>query len=378
MVAPDIQRLSAADVDFDASGGISDTPATPGKSANGNSKSSVNQNVPRSSSAGNVSRLVIPRPQLHVRTKSSTSAKGFPAAGNNSVSPRKSTRAMELRHDEEKSRPSPVIRSVPTQPNDKSRLVNQFYNAINDMNKSRSSSNNNSVADMRQLLARSGALSGEANHRPSIETELSEDHFDRIINSGGYEYTPMDNSVGLDDKLVHHLLNIDTILGNEHSSEAGLQPLRDILDSISERFLSQTRHSILSDPITPTILVELSMLQKYLRQLHLSVETLLTESIHNKDETKGHYRQEISTNIAKLSDLVQTLDTLESRLNASRQLINTNKAQITDEFSAKVETLEYVHKRYREYSQKVHNRRFVQLTSAVGIVILVISIYAVL
>ena len=157
-----------------------------------------------------------------------------------------------------------------------------------------------------------------------------------------------------------------------------MRPLRDMLGSIAGRVLSQTRHSILSDPITPTILVELSMLQKYLRQLHLLVETLLTELIHNKDEIKGHYRQEISTNIAKLSDLVQTLDTLESRLNASRQLINTNKAQITDEFSAKVETLEYVHKRYREYSQKVHNRRFVQLTSAVGIVILVISIYAVL
>lgn len=378
MVAPDIQRLSAPDVDFDTSSGISDTPSAPGKSDNGSSKLSVTQNVPRSSSASNMSRLAIPRPQLHVRTKSSTSAKGFAPASGSSVSPRKTTRAMELRHDEEKSRPGPVSRSVPTQSNDKSRLVDQFYNAVNDMNKSRASSNNNSVADMRQLLARSGASSGEPVRRPSLESELLEDHFERIINSGGYEYTPMNNAVGLDDQLVHHLLNIDTILGNEHSLEDGLQPLRDILDSISMQFLSQTRQSVLSDPITPTILVELSMLQKHLRQLQSQVETLLSELIHNKDEIKGQYRQEINTNIAKLSDLVQALDTLESRLNASKQLINTNKAQITDEFSAKVETLEYVHKRYREYSQKVHNRRFVQLTSAVGIVILVISIYAVL
>lgn len=286
---------------------------------------------------------------------------------------------MELRVDEDKARGPMIGRNILNPSNDTNRLVDQFYNAINEMNKSKNGSNNNSVVDMRQLLAGAGAVSGtEQNQHSVAETELLDHQFDHIINSGGYEYDPIHNKISLDDQLIHHFLNIDSILGSDHAVEAGLRPLRDILDSISERYLSQARRSIITDPLIPTTLVEVSRLQRYLRRLQALVMGLLKELLENKDEIKGRYRHEINDNIAKLSDLVKTLDTLEVRLNSSKTQINTNKSQITGEFKDKIETLEYVHKRYREYSQKVHDRRFLQLGAAIAVIIMVISIYAIL
>lgn len=342
----------------------------------GNSSNSGPENiklrVPRSLSAVNMTRLSPLRPLAHGRTKSSNYVKVLPLVHSVPTSPAKYTWAAELRLEDEKPRLS--LGTWNHAVNDKNRLVNQFYNAINDMGKTRGGSNNSSVADMRQLLSRTGPQMQQP-QPVEASAELLDAQFDKIIANGGYEYTPMDVLGTLDEKIVRHFLKICSILGNEHAADAGLQPLRDILESTSGRFLSQSRHSLLNDPISPRMLVEINTLQQYLQRLYTLVEVLLNELVQNKDLIRGRYRQEINDNISKLSDLVQTLDTLETRLESSKQLINANKGKISDDFDQKLAVLEQVHKRYREHSQGVHDRRFMQLGVAVALIVVGMGVY---
>lgn len=295
---------------------------------------------------------------------------------------------------------------------DKKRLVDQFYNSVNESNPvSRASSsselaqhfkststNLQSPTAEKALKWIENSSSNESDQKPfKIRTtpkiiNYTEEKFNSIINNGGFTYTSNSSKLIEDQELTNYLLNIDTILEdpNKENDNNGkskrhdhhkqnkdlLEPLATIMKSLSLTLVEKSKLNLIDDDDDHIeSLAQLNGLSKYLLDLHNSTNELLQRLILNREEIKSNYRSEIKDSLNRLSDLSAELNNLEIKLSVIKNKINDSKTVMSREMADKIELLEYVNDRFKDYSTQKRNMRFKQYNIALAVLVVVVSIY---
>lgn len=194
------------------------------------------------------------------------------------------------------------------------------------------------------------------------------------------EYNPIDSHIQHDPELTNYLLNIDTIvkdLYHKESDDPQLTPMLPLIRTISSinQTLNDFSDGSKSNNNNGTTLDEINKLTQYLKHLNTSIDQLHELLILNVNKVKLKYQPEISKIVIKLNDLLLTLDNLESRLETIRSQTNSSKLTISQDLLDKVELLEHIDNKFREYSDLNRKKRFKQLNITLSILVVVLSVY---
>lgn len=287
--------------------------------------------------------------------------------------------------------------SSSTSPNVKNNISSNNSNV--DLNSANSSgngimingSNNNSNNNLKTLFsafARNQQSAGEKGNEA-----LTEETFRKILRQGGARYITMDSNLLNDDDLATYLLNFDNVVTGEalepitppvdpnKNSSMGrdqLKPIERIVSDLTNTMDKNIR-KLLSTPSSSSSAnisnLQITRLKNYVLQLQNETSTLANELVANKDATKKKYHNEVNLNVLKLKDLLQTLEQLESRLNALKSKISSNKAKMNLDIEEKLQTLEYIDKRIIEYTRGAKERKMKMLSVMLSVAVVLISIW---
>lgn len=382
---------------------------------------------------------IITSPKTPIRSITATPMQSFQAQQRNPLSPMKSyTGVPELPELSNSTASSSVNLNgkafiVPTNTVDSKRLVDQFYNSINEATASLASS----MADVSHLLKSLANVSynnGSEKSTPQLEKSrfdfdfddedevvigsgkpLTDEEFGAIVDSGGFDFT-VNTRASEDDELTSYLLNIDCIteemgkngghfknrmfVGSSLPTTANtngrvegvgsIQMLSQIIEALGNnlRFRDELvksgtpkgHRSLHTLQLTTSVeetasLVDLNLLSKYLCTMHESTKTLQDELLRNRDAIRVKYRSEISDNVTRLNELLGDLNLLELRLNRVKTRINDDKSIMSLEMIEKLELLEFINKKFQEHAKKVKDTRFKQLNIILAILVIVLSLY---
>jgi hypothetical protein len=304
---------------------------------------------------------------------------------------------------------------------EKKRLVDQFYNSVNESNMLSVASSSTDLSSMFKSnnMGLSAGTSSYvspavekvmvqiANHDEDTEVdpistpengrstgssaspiskELTNVEFTQILQNGGYKYE-IQNKV--DEGLTSYLLNIDNILedvkagrggpghfGNRLNStlpETSLQPLRQVMESLSADF--QDKSVLFTEDPQISSLNDLNRLGVYLTKLSESTSDLKDQLEENTKSMRTKFRQEIHGNVSRLNELLGELNHLEKRFNTVKSRINNNKVTMSEDMLEKIEVLEFIESKFLEHSKITRNTRFKQLNITLVIVILLVGLY---
>lgn len=303
---------------------------------------------------------------------------------------------------------------------EKKRLVDQFYNSVNESNMSAPSSSTDLSSMFKSnnsgLPAGTGSyvspaveklMVQTANHDEDTEVdpistpengrsagtsaspiskELTDVEFTQILQNGGYKYE-IQNKV--DEGLTSYLLNIDNILedvkagrggpghfGNRLDStppETSLEPLLQVMESLSADF--QNKSVLFTEDPQISSLNDLNRLGVYLTKLSDSTRELKDQLEENTKSMRTRFRQEIHGNVSRLNELLGELNHLEKRFNTVKSRVNNNKVTMSEDMLEKIEVLEYIDSKFIEHSKITRNTRFKQLNITLVVVILLVGVY---
>ncbi|RLV93144.1 hypothetical protein JA1_002676 [Spathaspora sp. JA1] len=265
---------------------------------------------------------------------------------------------------------------------DKNRLVDQFYRPnIKGTHKASSSvdltnffrSNIELTPGKRKWMNDFDAmdLNSETPFKP--ETKLTDELFHDILNQGGFKFE-FDRELFLeDDELINFVLNIDTILDEyPHDVKKPYEQLERIMTSMADKVVIKSKNVLLRDqPTKNKSLDELESLEQYLADLKLQTQDLTTQLSNNRELIRSKYREEINNNINKLNQVSEQLKVLEERSNSFKERITEENMAMSQDMIEKLELLENINIRMREYSRVKKSRRVKQLQVFISVAVVV-------
>lgn len=303
-------------------------------------------------------------------------------------------------------------RQVSSSDIDKKRLVDQFYNSINESN---AASQVSSATDLSIYKNNLGLTAGPSPLAPAVEkvkvllsndnvdpmdslqnsrngnsttpesTELTDMEFTHILQNGGYKYQLNQT---IDEEVTHYLLNIDNILedikagrtvpgmfGKIPASSAldgSLWPLRHVMESLSANI---DKNQLFTEDSQIKSLNDLNRLGAYLGKLSASTSELKDQLVENTQTMRTKFRHEIHENVSRLNELLGELNLLEKRFNVVKGRISNNKQTMSQDMLEKVEILEFIESKFLEHSKVTRNTRFKQLNITLVVAILLVSLY---
>ncbi|CAH2352702.1 hypothetical protein CLIB1423_07S05578 [[Candida] railenensis] len=253
------------------------------------------------------------------------------------------------------------------------------------------SSNNNSNNNLRNLFSAFARNQQSVGEKGNVA--LTEETFRQILRQGGARYITIDSNLLNDDDLATYLLNFDSVVTGEalepitppvdqHKNVSmdrdQLKPIERIVSDLTNTMDKNIRKS-LSTPSSSSSAnisnIQIARLKNYVLQLQKETTTLADELVANKDATTKKYHNEVNSNVSKLKDLLQTLEQLESRLNASKTKISSNKAKMNLDIEEKLQTLEYIDKRIIEYTREAKERKMKMFSVISSVAVVLISIW---
>lgn len=220
---------------------------------------------------------------------------------------------------------------------------------------------------------------------PPIEKNhnLDDEIMDDILNKGGFKFKYDPNQLVQDKELVNYLLNIDNILDHNETThdiknkkDTSLSELNKAMSNLYETTLLKSKKIL-----TPhknehfDSLTELSHLERYLDELHNSIDSLGRSLGANRDKVRGSYKDEINDNITRLNQVSKELETLEAKANTFRDQISQQKANNTNQMMGTIAILTDVNNKMKKYSIIKRNRIIVEVNIVLGLLVLVVSIY---
>ncbi|ODV80825.1 uncharacterized protein CANTADRAFT_20388 [Suhomyces tanzawaensis NRRL Y-17324] len=284
---------------------------------------------------------------------------------------------------------------VTTNDVDRKRLVDQFYNAINESTGGVSSSDlglkrgqvtpagvtpvpSSMHSPIAEQTFRFVEQVGEETRTSSLKQGLSSDKLNQVLRNGGFTYNPSSKRMVRDGELTDYMLNIDNISAElskrEFEGLSLLQALVQITGRIAEGVhLAQTPLDDSDGPLQS--LADLHQLKQYLTSLRTDTLELTQKLTHNREILRTGYRTDINDSVGRLHELLGELTLLENRLNGIKDKINVDKTVMSQEMLEKLEILELIDNRFTEHSRVTRNRRFKQLNISLTVAVVIVSLY---
>ncbi|KAK6456103.1 uncharacterized protein RJT20DRAFT_127898 [Scheffersomyces xylosifermentans] len=304
-----------------------------------------------------------------------------------------------------------------TSESDKKRLVDQFYNSVNEsapVSRSTSATELESFfkANAKKAHSPTAEKALKWMETPSHEPEakgikplkskspinFTDEKFNNIINSGGFSFPTNSLKLIEDEELTNYLLNIDTIIediskdnealfakgkigpdGRHHPhvpNKESLEPLSRIMRSLSSTLAEKSKLILLEEGDSQMeTLEQLNALSRYLSGLSRSTNELREQLVSNREEIKSKYQSNITDSLNRLRDLSDELNNLENKLTKIKHKVNESKSIMSREMADKIDVLEYINDRFKEHSTEKRNLRFKQLNIGLAVLVVVVSVY---
>lgn len=267
---------------------------------------------------------------------------------------------------------TPVKASVSSNPSEfttldmgKKRLVDQFYSSSKKPYTASGTDVSQTFRNGSSISPSSDKVFRFSNYTVPSNDSLSSESISELVQTGSFTYPPVQNHSHVDDTLIDHLLNIDTLVSTALVEGNGSHGLAVVASSLSDSVVSHTKDllaTISRSSHVPKASTDLDTLSAYLNNVRQTTIDTLANLDLNKDLLKNKFRTDINSTVKKLDEVLVVVNTLEKKLSYIRDKVNSNKSILSDNLAKKLELLEKIDKRISE-SARTSRQRYLQLMS---------------
>ncbi|KAK6198710.1 uncharacterized protein RJT21DRAFT_115667 [Scheffersomyces amazonensis] len=215
---------------------------------------------------------------------------------------------------------------------------------------------------------------------------INDEIFGEIIRNGGFKYDARVGNMINEDHMLGYLKLHELILRDEDEDEVkddkennlpkqmGFQRFNKQLKSMTQELIQQSQE-ISENAEIQSNLNDLKSLDEYLDKLNIQTKELMNQLITNKEDLKSNYQRDINDSINRLNDISLQLTSLETRLTILKDKINQDKLVMSREMIDKLQVLEFVDERFKDYMVVSSIRRFKRVNITISVIVVLFGIY---